>query len=121
MITSPPHLVELRPGTKPGYVEVIFPWKPAKDETVSLRRAGFRFTVSNGPARWYGKAENAPEGLKAGVQALESLKVDHGTCTACERPLGPGSPCRCDDDERGPFAGFLALTALGPSSLGARS
>ena len=75
MITSPPHLVELRPGTKPGFVEVIFPWKPAKDETVSLRRAGFRFTVSNGPARWYGKAENAPEGLRAGVQALESLKV----------------------------------------------
>lgn len=73
MITSPPHLVELRPGTKPGYVEVLFPWKPAKDETVSLRRAGFRFTVSNGPARWYGKAENAPEGLKAGVQALVSL------------------------------------------------
>jgi len=75
MITSPANITEIRPGTRPGFVEIVFPWKPAKEETAELRRAGFRFTTANGPARWYGLTARAPETFKRAAVALEDLNT----------------------------------------------
>lgn len=51
--------VTIRPGTRNGYVEVLFPAKPGNDILKRLKDAGFRFTPRDG-GKWYGKEESLP-------------------------------------------------------------
>lgn len=55
----------IRPGTRDGYVEVVFPGKPEKDVIDNLKASGFRFTCGGGEPRWYGKKERVPNKLKS--------------------------------------------------------
>lgn len=73
-MTNPiPGVIELQPGTRPGYVQILFPWKPATEETNALKKAGFRYTAKVGAPRWYGRIEKAPAEYRTGIQALLTL------------------------------------------------
>jgi len=61
----------LRPGTKPGFTEVIFDAKPAQAIIDELKAAGFRWSRFN--KCWYGKTEALPEMCKP------TLKIDFET------------------------------------------
>lgn len=61
----------LRPGTRPGFVEIAFPAKPDARDIAELKASGFRY-VARGP-HWYGKAEKAPASFAQGVAALTSM------------------------------------------------
>lgn len=50
--------VEVRPGTKPGYTEIVFSSKPDQETLDSLKAAGFRWSRFNGC--WWGKTDNLP-------------------------------------------------------------
>lgn len=49
----------VRPGTKPGFTEVIFKAKPAEAIRSRLKNAGFRWSSFN--KLWYGRTNNLPE------------------------------------------------------------
>lgn len=87
--------VTISPGTKPGFVEVRFPEKPAPEVLDELKAARFRW--SRHSACWYGPASNLPtqygppphqddsrEGVTRTVAAYESpdnVCPDGPTCT----------------------------------------
>lgn len=48
----------LRPGKRPGYVELTFPGKPAEDVRAELKGAGYRWAKGSGC--WYGLASRLP-------------------------------------------------------------
>lgn len=50
--------IEIRPGTKPGYSEIVFNSKPDEETRNSLKAAGFRWSRHNGV--WWGKSDNLP-------------------------------------------------------------
>lgn len=51
--------VVVRPGTRPGFVEIAFPSKPADAIREELKAAGYRWARSR--SCWYGPADRLPE------------------------------------------------------------
>lgn len=62
--------VTVRPGTRPGFVEVVFPTRPADAVREALKGAGFRWARSSGC--WYGRSDRLPAMLQA--QPAESAR-----------------------------------------------
>ena len=48
----------VRPGKRPGFVEVVFPAKPDEETRAALKAAGFRWAPSGGC--WYGQSAAVP-------------------------------------------------------------
>ena len=53
--------VTIRPGRRPGVVEVVFDAKPAETVRSELKARGFRWARTYGC--WYGPAERLPDHL----------------------------------------------------------
>ncbi len=56
--------VIVRPGTRAGFSEVVFPDKPTADIRSALKAAGYRWSRRN--ACWYGKTDRLPREVQAG-------------------------------------------------------
>lgn len=71
--------ITLRPGTRPGFVEIAFPSKPSPADVAELKSSGFRY-VPRGP-HWYGRGISAPRAYAAGVCALQ--RHTGAACSCC--------------------------------------
>lgn len=53
--------ITVREGTKPGYLEVLFPEKPEQSVIDELKEAGYRWSRFN--KLWYGRESDLPDSL----------------------------------------------------------
>lgn len=81
----------IRPGTREGFVEIVFDGKPSDDIIKALKAAKFRFTSSGGEPRWYGKEDAMPAALKTTPAAAAPAPVTRkdGACPSYPKPTPP--------------------------------
>lgn len=68
-----PAEAEIRPGTRPGFVEIYFAARPDTAELSALKASRFRYAPRPTP-RWYGLAASVPASYAPAVAALRTLQ-----------------------------------------------